>query len=63
MGVIMGSEELPMTNITFDGVRVEGAGEGRERYHTCSGVESGVATGDTWPVPPCFQDSTGPGHT
>ena len=27
-------------------------------WHTCSGVQSGVATGDTWPVPHCFEDRT-----
>jgi len=58
-GVIMGSQNLPMTNITFDGVRVLGAeGSAREKYHTCTGVESGVALGDTYPVPPCFLDRT-----
>ena len=31
------------------------------RYYTCSGVASGVALGDTWPVPPCFEDRTTPG--
>jgi len=60
MGVIMGSEELPMTNIIFDGVRVVGAeaDESRANYYTCSGVETGEARGDTWPVPPCFVDNT-----
>ena len=29
-----------------------------EGYHTCQGVESGLATGPTHPVPPCFMDLT-----
>ena len=27
-------------------------------YYMCEGVEQGVATGETWPVPPCFVDRT-----
>jgi len=58
-GVIMGSQNLPMTNITFDGVRVLGAeSDQKASYHTCTGVASGVAIGDTSPVPPCFEDRT-----
>ena len=40
----------------FDGVRVLNATSPElESYHTCEGVESGVALGDTYPVPPCFK--------
>ena len=28
------------------------------QYYSCEGVEGGVATGATWPVPPCFVDRT-----
>ena len=43
----------------FDGVRVvEAADENVGRYHTCEGVQNGIALGDTFPVPPCFQDRT-----
>ena len=27
-------------------------------YYKCEHVTSGVATGATWPVPPCFEDRT-----
>ena len=27
-------------------------------YFKCEGVEGAVATGDTFPVPPCFEDRT-----
>jgi len=58
-GVIIGSQETPMRNITFDGVRVLNASNPtQEMYHTCKGVETGVALGDTYPVPSCFQDKT-----
>jgi len=58
-GVIIGSEDLPMKNIVFDGVRVlQAENSDVERYHTCKGVETGVAIGDTHPVPPCFKDLT-----
>ena len=43
----------------FDGVRVvEAADDKVSRYHTCTGVETGIALGDTFPVPPCFEDRT-----
>ena len=29
-----------------------------EKYLRCEGVENGLALGDTYPVPPCFQDGT-----
>jgi len=58
-GVIIGSEDLPMKNIVFDGVRVlQAENEDLEKYYACKGVESGIALGDTYPVPPCFQDLT-----
>lgn len=57
------AQNVPMTNITFDGVRVLGAqSDQRASYHTCTGVASGVALGDTFPVPPCFEDKTNAKH-
>ncbi len=32
--------------------------KGRKFYEQCRGVSGGVATGTTFPVPPCFSDST-----
>ena len=32
-------------------------------YFVCKGVEGGIATGATWPVPPCFLDRTTAGAT
>ena len=58
-GVILGNTVTPMENIVFDGVRVINAeNTDVERYHTCEGVAGGVALGDTFPVPPCFEDKT-----
>lgn len=57
-GVIIGSDLVPMTNITFDGVRVSSPGKhpwGAE-YYKCTGVASGRSIGATWPVPPCFDE-------
>ena len=46
-------------NIIFDGVRVLNAKDDKVgQYHTCDGVQTGLALGDTSPVPPCFQDRT-----
>jgi len=58
MGVILANETTPMENIVFDGVRVIGGDETSNYYHTCSGVTSGIAIGDTYPVPDCFEDET-----
>ena len=60
-GVIIGNGSLPMRNIVFDGVRfidppADGA-FGSDYFH-CEGVQSSVARGGTWPVPPCFANET-----
>ena len=58
-GVILGTEQTPMKNIVFDGVRViDAQDETLASYYKCEGVQSGVAMGDTYPVPPCFEDRT-----
>ena len=50
---------ISLKNIVFDGVRVIGADDpDHEKYLRCEGVENGLALGDTYPVPPCFQDGT-----
>mmetsp|Transcript_129165 Transcript_129165/g.287915 ORF Transcript_129165/g.287915 Transcript_129165/m.287915 type:complete len:486 (-) Transcript_129165:257-1714(-) len=59
-GVIYGNTSSPMVNITFDNFIVENPGMNpwNTSYYYCTGVTSGVATGSTWPVPPCFDDQT-----
>jgi len=49
-GVILSAYDRPMEN-------VRDAPWG-EDYYYCKGVKTGVATGTTWPVPPCFEDQT-----
>ena len=51
---------ISLKNIIFDGVRVIGAWNepDHKKYLRCEGVENGLALGDTYPVPPCFQDGT-----
>ena len=59
MGVILGHPDTPMKNIVFDGVRVVNAANADvEKYHSCEGVGTGIALGDTYPVPECFEDQT-----
>jgi len=60
VGVIMANETNPMNNVTFDGVRVVNMSKNASDYDyfRCENVVNGVATGDTWPVPSCFQDNT-----
>lgn len=51
----------PMLNVTFDSVLVENPppnGTWGTDYYVCEGISGGVATGSTWPVPPCFEDQT-----
>jgi hypothetical protein len=58
-GVILAAEDTPMENIVFDSVRViDSQGEEFSKYTSCEGVSSGVALGDTNPIPPCFEDRT-----
>lgn len=51
--------------LIFDGVKVidpattwDPWGPKGDAYYACQGVKSGVATGNTWPVPSCFKDET-----
>jgi hypothetical protein len=56
-GVIFGNDSRPIVGLVFDGVRVvQPAPDGvwGKAFYFCEGVERGVATGGTWPVPPCF---------
>jgi pectate lyase len=59
-GVIMANPANPMEGVTFDGVKVINytKKESEYDYYSCENVVNGVATGDTWPVPSCFQDKT-----
>jgi polygalacturonase len=59
-GVIIGNSDMPMENIVFEDVVFNNPGDKPwgEDFFTCEGVASGVATGNTWPVPPCFTDRT-----
>jgi len=58
-GLLYANSSGPMRNVVFDNVIVNNPG--KKPFGTnyfCKGVENGVATGTTWPVPPCFQDKT-----
>ena len=60
-GVIFGNDSRPIVGLVFDGVRVvQPAPDGvwGKAFYFCEGVERGVATGGTWPVPPCLCLST-----
>lgn len=59
-GVIIGNTSMPMENIVFEDVVFNSPGDKPwgEDFYACEGVASGVALGNTWPVPPCFEDRT-----
>jgi len=60
-GVIFGNSTNPIQGLVFDGVRVvdpPSRGAWGKDYYYCNGVTSGIAKGNTWPVPPCFEDQT-----
>ena len=58
-GVILAADDTPMENIIFHDVKVVDAkGDDFAKYRSCEGVASGIATGNTYPVPPCFEDKT-----
>merc|ERR1712080_476572 len=64
-GVIFGNSSNPIQGLVFDGVRVKDPpahGSWGKDYYYCDGVKSGIAMGDTWPVPPCFEDHTNHAH-
>lgn len=60
-GVIIGNGSVPMRNLVFDGVRFidppDDGAFGKDYFH-CEGVQGAIATGGTWPVPPCFSNTT-----
>jgi hypothetical protein len=57
---IMANSTHPMEGVTFDNVVVNNPGTkaGHNFWKYCEGVQGGVATGNTFPVPPCFKDNT-----
>lgn len=61
-GVLMGNITTPITGLVFDSVKF--VHPGREpwkgEYYKCSGVDTGIALGDTHPVPDCLEDKTTP---
>lgn len=61
LGVVLGNANSSMVNVTFDDVVVNNPADnghfGKAQYY-CGGVASGVATGKTNVVPPCFTDRT-----
>ena len=59
-GVLLGNETSPMRDVMFDNVVVDAPGDSPwgDAYYKCEHVTRGVATGATWPVPPCFEDRT-----
>jgi polygalacturonase len=58
-GVLLANTSVPMENVVFDNVVVNNPGKKPwgDKYYHCENV-NGVATGKTWPVPPCFHDLT-----
>jgi len=61
-GVILANASSPMQNVVFDGVVVNHPTHEKPPYwgagYLCEGVQNGIATGTTHPVPPCFKDMT-----
>ena len=60
-GVIFGNSSNPIRGLVFHDVKfIDPPKDGSwgKDYFYCKGVSAGVATGDTWPVPPCFEDRT-----
>jgi len=55
-GVLLGSQKYPMTGVIFEDVVVNNPGDypWYDNYYKCENVE-GIASGRTWPVPPCFK--------
>lgn len=59
-GVILANASTPMVDITFDNVVFKNPSltPFNTSFYYCTGVLSGKAIGNTWPVPNCFSDET-----
>jgi hypothetical protein len=57
-GVIIANSSWPMRGVVFDNVKVNNPKTKPFPNYFCEGVEHGIATGNTSPVPPCFKDLT-----
>ncbi len=60
-GVILANSSVAMRNVVFENVVVNNPSTKKTKWGTnyfCEGVATGVATGTTSPVPPCFKDET-----
>ena len=60
-GVILANSSVAMQNVVFENVVVNNPSTKKTKWGTnyfCEGVATGVATGTTSPVPPCFKDET-----
>jgi hypothetical protein len=60
-GIIFANDSTAMENVLFDNVVVNNPSTKKTKWGTnyyCHGVKTGVATGTTSPVPPCFVDKT-----
>ena len=59
-GVILSDPSTPMKGLVFDNVVFNNPGyePWDEMHWKCEGAGDAVATGTTWPVPPCFEDKT-----
>ena len=57
-GLLFGNTSNPIKGLVLDNVKVTGdIGEKPwgEDYYFCEGIEEGIATGGTDPVPPCLK--------
>lgn len=60
-GLIFANSTSPMVNVTFENVVINNPSTKHHSWGTgyfCQGVQGGVATGTTSPVPSCFTDRT-----
>ena len=61
-GIIFGNSENPMRGLVFDNVVFDPvdpkARPWKEQFYYCKGVDRGVATHGTMPVPPCFSTTS-----
>ncbi len=59
-GIIFGNTSTPIEDVVFEDVVFNNPGDTPwgEDYYYCEGVKGGIAKGNTWPVPSCFEDQT-----
>lgn len=54
----MANKKNPMQNVTFENVVYENLKTKKTKWYKCENVNGGIAIGNTYPIPHCFNNGT-----